>query len=126
MPADAVEIVRSISMTWPQYLRRECTYNGAAIKLSRRQTDVLSVLLIKRNIATLARDLIPMVYDTDVEPDYAENIIGLMVMRLRAKLPGVIHSRYGFGYVIYATPPPNPEPTEGENGNPDQRLPDPQ
>lgn len=88
-------------MTWPQYLRRECTFNGDVIKLGRVQTEILSTLLMRSPAPVSASDLIEAVYpNPDKEPDWADSCIKVLVHRVRKKLPGVIEVRYGMGYTI--------------------------
>ncbi len=95
-----------ISMTVPQYRRRECSYKGWLTKLSRQEADVLFVLLVRGLRPSSTRLLIDFVWHND--PDggalsAAVNGISRLIAILRAKLPGAIKGRSQFGYYIEAT-----------------------
>lgn len=91
----------TISMTWPQYLRRQCTFNGEVVNLSRTEAEIVSTLLMWRGRPVPKSTLISAVWpNPDLEPDWSENSIFVYAYRLRRKLPGVIESHRGHGFVI--------------------------
>lgn len=89
-----------ISMTWPQYRRRECSVNAFLIPLTRSETEILSVLLMRYPDTVSKNDLIEALWEIpDNEPEFSEHTIDSMIHNLRKKirLP-YIASRTGFGY----------------------------
>jgi hypothetical protein len=87
-------------MTWPEYLRRECRYKGWPTALTPQEAEVLLVMLLRSPEATTADVLIDALWgdDPDGGPSTAESDIRIFIGRLRAKLPGVIGGRRGFGW----------------------------
>lgn len=76
-----------ISMTWPQYKRRECLYKGNLIKLTRKETEVLMILLMNHPRPVTSEDLIVALYfNNDDEPDWSINCIAQFVRRLKKKI----------------------------------------
>ena len=89
-----------ISMTWPQYLRQECSYKGWRTPLSAIEAEVLLVLLLRRNADSSTAFLVEAIYhdDPDGGPLSAESSTRQVIGRLRAKLPGAIRGRHDWGY----------------------------
>lgn len=113
-----------ISMTWPQYLRAECSFRGQVIKLGRGiQTEILLYLLITRRLIS-KQELLEFIYpDPDFEPDYAAENIKKNMCLLRRRFPcKVIENRYYYGYTLAATAAPTPHSTE--QPQPDQTVKD--
>jgi DNA-binding response OmpR family regulator len=74
----------TVSMTWPQYLRKECT---VTIELSRTETEILSVLLMAGERPLTCHEIIERVYpDPDTQPDTALKALHVYIHRLRRKL----------------------------------------
>jgi hypothetical protein len=89
-----------ISMTWPQYLRGECTYRGWVVHLSCQEAEVLLVLLL-RSVDFASADLLAAaLYGDDPKGgrEDAHCAVRIIIMRLRAKLPGLIGGAHGWGY----------------------------
>jgi len=90
-----------ISMTWPQYCRGECTFDGERIALPPLEAKILMVLLIRRGEVVSTTEMIEAIYpNPDLEPDWAESIIFSKFSHLRDKLPGLIETVWGWGKVI--------------------------
>lgn len=88
-------------MTWPQYLRRECSYCGHRVHLTPSQAKMLSVLLIRRGFVVDREALIDAIYpDPFAAPERDEDCMAVLLGLLRRKLPGLIHLEYGRGYYI--------------------------
>lgn len=91
-----------ISMTLPQYRRRECTVDGRTVRIKGAHCVELVALLLASHpdhrwtMGELIGALWP---NPDFEPDWAESIIAVRIHRLRAKgIP--IESDWGFGWRI--------------------------
>lgn len=89
-------------MTWPQYLRRECTFNGTVIvSLTPKEVEMLLVMLMRRPAPITADDMVEMVYrDPEAEPEWPVNVLRVLMSRLRKKLPGAIECRPTIGYTV--------------------------
>lgn len=73
-----------ISMTWPEYLRGECTLK---VRLTPRENELLSCLLMRHPEAVPVRDLVEAIYpDAETEPDTSEDQIRIVADNLRKKL----------------------------------------
>lgn len=73
-----------ISMTWPQYLRRECRVTA---KLSPQENEVLSTLLARHPQPVTTGDLVEALWpDPDSEPRLPENRIGTLIASIRRKI----------------------------------------
>lgn len=97
----------SISMTWPQYLRGECTLNGRhRIHLTKQEAEILSVLLIRRNLQTSVELLIDVLWpDPDNSPECADDMVRTLIVRLRKKIGRYnIATRITFGYALSQNP----------------------
>lgn len=92
----------TISMTMPQYRRRECTYRGQTVKLTPTETEIVSTLLVLRGRHVPFNDLIEILWpNPDEEPDYAYNTINKFLTFLRRKLPGAFaKTRWAYGPMI--------------------------
>lgn len=90
-----------ISMTMPQYRRRECRYRGETVKLTPTETEIVSTLLALRGRCVPRQELIEILWpNPDDEPEWSYNQIAQYIRRLRRKLPGLIISRYALGLII--------------------------
>jgi DNA-binding response OmpR family regulator len=90
-----------ISMTVPQYRRRECTLDGRAVSLSWLETELLALLLVTDPERALGKsDIIEALYpNPDLEPEWADNLVYRYVNKLRRH--GVpIETEWGFGWRI--------------------------
>ena len=91
----------TISMTMPQYRRRECTFNGQTVKLTPTETEIVSTLLVLRGRCVRKSELVEILFpNPDDEPDWFNNWISVYLCRLKDKLPGLIEIRYGVGLII--------------------------
>jgi hypothetical protein len=90
----------SVSMTWPQYKRREATIDGWTVKLSNLQCNILFILLVRRQFVKIT-DIADFVYPS-VMPLNAHQAISITIANLRRRLANVaeIENRYGWGYRI--------------------------
>jgi hypothetical protein len=76
-----------ISMTWPQYLRRECRIGDFLIPLSPIETELLLVLLVRYPAPVTVGELIDAIYpDPDREPEFADDQIRQSVRRLARRV----------------------------------------
>jgi hypothetical protein len=93
-----------ISMTWPQYQRRQCSVDGARVALEGTWADVLFALLVNDPGKFMCMSsLIEAVYpDPDLEPDYAANVIFVAFYELR-KLGIALENNWGVGWRIPAS-----------------------
>ena len=90
-----------ISMTWPQYERKDCSFRGQVIRLTTTECEIVSTLLMRRGQAVPYEDIIGALWpNPDLEPDYAYNIIMQYRRKLTRKLPGVIECRHSVGLLI--------------------------
>jgi DNA-binding winged helix-turn-helix (wHTH) protein len=74
-------------MTLPQFSIRRCTIDGSQVKLSRREVELLSILLVNHPEKFIRMgDLIEMIWpDALYEPEYAESSVSVSVFKLRKK-----------------------------------------
>lgn len=91
-----------ISMTWPQYKRRECTFKGKVIKLTNHETELLSTLLIHYPRPVTREQLVESLYCfNDDEPDFSYNCISQFLTRLRKKLgKNTVANRIRIGFYL--------------------------
>lgn len=88
-------------MTWPQYLRRECSWHGRTVSLGRVQVRLVLCLLLNRGRPVSLQRMIEFCYpNPDLEPESAENCIVQIARTLRRKMPGLIEHIPMQGYVI--------------------------
>lgn len=86
-------------MSWPQYQRGCCVVDGEQVYLTPTQTEILSVLLIRRGSVVSRDELWELVWpDPDDAPD-AKNI-DVQVCKLRHRIGGVIENEWGRGYRV--------------------------
>lgn len=86
-------------MTWPQYQRGCCVADGDQVYLTPTQTEILSLLLIRRGHVVSRDELWEMVWpDPDLAPDIKN--IDVQVCKLRQRLGGVIENEWGRGYRV--------------------------
>jgi hypothetical protein len=75
---------QDISMTWPQYLRRECMIDGELAKLSKHQMTIFSTLLLRRGNPVFLDELIEILWpDPDNSVEWERNTVCVMISRLR-------------------------------------------
>lgn len=73
-----------ISMTWPQYLRRECRITA---QLSPQESELLSTLLVRHPCPVTTSELIEALWpDPEREAERAEARIHCLVLSLRGKI----------------------------------------
>lgn len=73
-----------ISMTWPQYLRRECR---VTVRLSHQENEVLSTLLARHPQPVTTGDLVEALWpDPDTEPRLPENRVSKLIASIRRKV----------------------------------------
>ena len=86
----------SISMTWPQYLRSECTVDGKVYHLCGQEREILFMLLLHRRVAN--EDMIEHLWpDADKQPLTPLWIFRKIKCQLNQRLGPVIRNCYGFG-----------------------------
>lgn len=93
-------------MTWPQYLRNECSVENFVIHLSPQETELLSTLLMRYPNPVPAIDLLEVVYpNPDDEPEHPENVIAQRMIFLGRKLGTfrIQNEGAGRGYKLYQT-----------------------
>lgn len=87
-------------MSWPQYKRGEATIDGHVVVMTRRVTDLLLLILLRRNIPTTYDQAIEWLWpDPDFEPESAYTLISKMLAKLR-KLGIPIDTRLGVGFFM--------------------------
>lgn len=90
-------------MTWPQYCRRECTFDGRIVSLTKHQTELLSTLLMRRGQVVPHSDLIEALYpDPDNSPGLEADAMKQHMVLLRFRIPAGIHTEFGVGFSIPA------------------------
>ncbi len=73
-----------ISMTWPQYCRRQCM---VVADLSPQENELLSTLLARHPEPLAAGELVEVLWpDPEDEPCLPENRIGKLVASIRRKI----------------------------------------
>lgn len=94
-----------VSMTWPQYRRRQCVLGGQGVRLTPRETDVVSTLLLSppdrfTPVSALTDSLWP---NPDDEPANlnAPNYLSVYVRKLRRR-GMAIEGQRGWGWRIPA------------------------
>jgi DNA-binding response OmpR family regulator len=92
----------AISMTWPQYRRKECWYNRRPVKLSYMQAELLSVLLMHRGRILSRDELMDMLYPSVNKP--SPLMLSQHLGALRARVPGTVRSVGYRGYTIERGP----------------------
>lgn len=91
----------TISMTWPQYLRGECTFDGMTVALKRRHAELLLLLLLRRGqIVSLAELVHWMWPHPDEEPGHPEDAAANYIREIHTSLPGVVLTDHGRGRII--------------------------
>jgi DNA-binding response OmpR family regulator len=93
--------VIGVSMTLPQYYRRQCLVDGRVVRLTPSQTELIALLLASDpeftfDIPSLIEALWP---DPDLQPLTASEIIPVQISKLRAQ--GIrIKNEWGRGFRI--------------------------
>lgn len=83
-------------MTWPQYLRRECSVTA---QLSPQENELISTLLVRHPQPVTTGELVEALWpDPDSEPGLPEARVGNVIASIRRKV-GSGHVRHdGRGY----------------------------
>lgn len=89
-----------ISMTMPQYRRRECSINGTSVHLRPMYIEVLSTLLAAGPRFVSRTELIEAIWpNPELEPDYAWTLVDHCILSLRRA--GVsIETHWGIGWRV--------------------------
>ena len=108
----------AVSMTWPQYLRSECTVTGFTVKLTEYEVEALMFLMLRCPNPVSKEDLIEWLWpNPGLEPEFTESMVYQTMRRLRAKV-GEFHipSRINFGYGLMQQPEPVRGRERGKRG----------
>jgi DNA-binding response OmpR family regulator len=91
-----------ISMTWPQYQRRECTIKGKVIFLTPIQCKIIFIMLVNRGKSISLTNMITYIWpDPDKEPNYPENNFYVHMTYLKRVIGNdIITQRNSFGWSI--------------------------
>ena len=93
-----------IKMTWPQYERHECTYNGRRVRLTPQLASLLAILLMTRGKPLTVHDLVDALCLTASRDGNDRALhVRVVLCHLRQRLPGLIQTyarRSGFGWLI--------------------------
>lgn len=90
-----------IRLTYAMAENRYCRFHGRSVQLTRKQTSILEYLLIRRGNYCSMEELIEYVYpDPDTQALTANEVITVLISRMRKVLPGVILTYQGKGYLI--------------------------
>lgn len=98
----------AITMTWPQYLRSECTVSGFTVKLTEYEVEALMFLMLRCPNPVSKEEMIEWLWpNPGLEPEFVESMVYHTIKRLRAKV-GEFHipSRVTFGYRLLQEPEP--------------------
>jgi DNA-binding response OmpR family regulator len=110
--------VVAVAMTWPQYLRAECSVTGFTLKLTDYEAQALLLLMLRCPNSVSKDELIEWLWpDPGLEPEFTETMIYQTMRRLRAKV-GEFHipSRVNFGYRLMQQPEPQRGRERGKRG----------
>lgn len=108
----------AVSMTWPQYLRSECTVTGFTVKLTEYEVEALMFLMLRCPNPVTKEEMIEWLWpNPGLEPEFTEGMIYHTMRRLRAKV-GEFHipSRVTFGYRLMQQPEPERGRERGKRG----------
>lgn len=108
----------AVSMTWPQYLRSECTVTEFNVKLTGYEAEALLLLMLRCPNPVSKEEMIGWLWpDPSFEPEFTENMVYQTMRRLRAKV-GEFHipSRVNFGYRLLQQPEPKRGRERGKRG----------
>jgi DNA-binding response OmpR family regulator len=93
-----------VSMTWPQYRRRQCMIGGQGVRLTPQEAEILlNMLLTPPDRFVAAETLFGMLWpNPDDEPeDLSPNYVAVFMRRLR--LLGLrIETQWGWGWRVPA------------------------
>lgn len=98
----------AVSMSWPQYLRSECTVTGFTVKLGEYEVEALMLLMLRCPNPVSKEEMIAWLWpNPGLEPEFTEGMVYHTLRRLRAKV-GEFHipSRINFGYRLMQQPEP--------------------
>jgi DNA-binding response OmpR family regulator len=119
-------------MTWPQYLRRECTVQGFNVRLSRLQAEILLILMLRFPGPVKTSEFVEAIWheamwaNIDAEPSTAPDVVIQTIQHLKKNIGGFhIVGRRSYGYTLVQEPPPKRGRKRGQRGPipPHQRLP---
>ena len=90
-----------ISMTFPQYLRHECTVDGRIVRMRGLWAEALASLLVSHPARFVSRaEMIEAIWpNPDFEPDYASVMVDMCIHGLR-RLGVAIEHDWGFGWRV--------------------------
>lgn len=95
-------------MTWPQYLRHECTVDGFRVKLSPTQTEILSVLLMRYPQPVARDDMLEAVWFEREEPEWRCGLwshVRKLAQRVGTFRIGMTrHARFATMFWLHQTP----------------------
>ena len=87
-------------MTWPQYQRGSCTVDGEEVYLGPLEAQILSILLIRRGHCVTKEEMFDQLWpDVDTAP--MPKTVDVHICKLRRKVPGVVETVWGRGFIIY-------------------------
>jgi DNA-binding response OmpR family regulator len=108
----------AVSMTWPQYLRRECRVAGFTVQLGNHEAEALLLLMLRCPNPVTRQDLIDWLWpEPGWEPEFTDSMVYHTIRRLRAKV-GEFHIpvRVTFGYRLQQHPTPVRGRERGKRG----------
>lgn len=93
-------------MTWPQFRRAECRIGEWIIRLTRREADLLLLLMLRCPEPVTLNEMIEWIWPyPDDEPDSAEGNAYEAMRSLRYKIGSYrVIGRKGFGYYLRQFP----------------------
>jgi DNA-binding response OmpR family regulator len=88
-------------MTWAQYRRRACSFEGREVPLGPIAAEIVSTLVMHGGRDVALTELLEAVYpDPDLEPDWGVSCIHRIINKLRRLMPGSIATHGWHGYSI--------------------------
>ncbi len=108
----------AVSMTWPQYLRSECTVTGFTVKLTEYEVEALMYLMLRCPNPVSKEEMIEWLWpNPGLEPEFTESMVYQTMRRLRAKV-GEFHipSQINFGDRLMQQPEPERGRERGKRG----------
>lgn len=89
-----------ISMTWPEYRRRQCTYRGHRVQLTPVQAEIVSLLLLRPNKVISRAEMYDACWPAPGrtnKPPHSSKVLDIQICMLRKKMPDMpvttLHSR---------------------------------
>lgn len=90
-----------LCMTWPMLRRRAIMVDNVEYRLTPREHQLVTILLMRRGQAVAYGDIIEMMWPDDNEPDYARSMLSVFLCRLRKRID-IVRTVTGFGLMIPA------------------------